>query len=76
MVFWEDGPMWPPSKEIGYSAVPGVATHWVGFDNVPSEVCQSLDEQYDDGVWNTGSICGSGNYGGNPNTTYDLYFKM
>ncbi len=61
---------------IGYATVQGLTTHWIGFDNVPGDVCQSLDEQYDDGVWNKGSIRGSGDYKTTPTTTYDLYFRM
>ena len=61
---------------VGYETVQGLTTHWIGFDNVPGDVCQSLDQQYDDGVYNTGSIRGGGDYNTNPNTIYDLYFKL
>lgn len=61
---------------IGYVAVQGLTTHWIGFDNVPGDVCASLDQQYDDGVYNTGSIRGSGDYVANPNVIYDLYFRL
>jgi prepilin-type N-terminal cleavage/methylation domain-containing protein len=61
---------------IGYATVQGLSTQWIGFDNVPGEVCQSLDEQYDDGAYNTGSIRGSGDYKTNPNVTYDIYFRL
>lgn len=61
---------------IGYATVQGLTTMWIGFDNVPGDVCASLDRQYDDGVYNTGSIRGSGNYVSNPNTIYDLYFRL
>lgn len=42
----------------------GTRAHWVQFDNVPSDAAQILDRKYDDGVFNTGSIQGSGAYGG------------
>jgi len=61
---------------IGYATIQGLTTQWIGFDNVPGDVCQSLDMQYDDGVYNTGSIRGSGNYNTNPNVIYDLYFRL
>jgi len=61
---------------IGYATVQGLTTMWIGFDNVPGDVCQSLDQQYDDGVYNTGSIRGSGNYNTTPNGVYDLYFRL
>lgn len=61
---------------IGYATVQGLTTMWIGFDNVPGDVCASLDQQYDDGVYNTGSIRGSGDYVSNPNVIYDLYFRL
>ncbi|BCB97114.1 prepilin-type N-terminal cleavage/methylation domain-containing protein [Dissulfurispira thermophila] len=61
---------------IGYNAIQGLTTMWIGFDNVPGDVCQSIDQQYDDGAYNTGSIRGSGNYNTNPNIIYDLYFRL
>lgn len=61
---------------VGYVVVQGLSTMWIGFDNMPGDVCQSLDQQYDDGIFNTGSIRGSGNYNTNPNTIYDLYFRL
>jgi len=61
---------------IGYANVQNLTTMWIGFDNVPGDVCQSLDQQYDDGDYNTGSIRGSGDYKTNPNVIYDLYFKL
>lgn len=61
---------------VGYVAVQGLTTHWIGFDNVPGDVCQMLDLQYDDGVFNTGSVRGSGNYNTTPTVVYDLYFRL
>ncbi len=61
---------------VGYATVQGLTTMWIAFDNVPGDVCTSLDEMYDDGVYNTGSIRGSGDYKTNPNTIYDIYFKL
>ena len=64
------------SVGVGYTTVQALTTHWIGFDNVPGDVCLSIDQQYDDGVYNTGSIRGSGDYGTNPNTIYDLYIRL
>jgi len=64
------------SVGIGYATVQGLTTMWIGFDNVPGDVCQSIDQMYDDGVYNTGSIRGSGDYTNNPNGVYDLYFRL
>lgn len=51
-IFWDN----PPG-----GATP--STHYIRFFNVPAEVCLEIDTKYDDGVWNTGSICGSAGYG-------------
>jgi len=64
------------SVGIGYVGMQGLTTQWIAFDNVPGDVCQSLDQQYDDGVYNTGSIRGSGDYNTTPNGVYDLYFRL
>lgn len=64
------------SVGIGYTTVQGLTTHWIGFDNVPGEVCQSIDRQYDDGFYNSGSIRGSGDYNTNLNGVYDLYIRL
>jgi len=61
---------------VGYATVQGLTTHWIGFNNVPGDVCLSIDQQYDDGAYNTGSIRGSGDYRTNPNTIYDLYIRL
>lgn len=64
------------SVGIGYVGIQGLTTHWIGFDNVPGDICASIDQQYDDGVYNTGSIRGSGDYVTNPNVIYDLYIRL
>ncbi len=61
---------------IGYNTVQGLAAMYIGFDNVPYDVCQAIDTQYDDGVYNTGSIRGSGDYTTATTGVYDLYFKL
>ncbi len=61
---------------IGYTTVQALATHWVGFNNVPGDVCQSIDQQYDDGIYNTGSIRGNENYGTTPSGVYELYIRL
>ncbi|HSW65119.1 MAG TPA: hypothetical protein VLH56_17700 [Dissulfurispiraceae bacterium] len=44
------------TNRIGCAAVKELAIQAKGLNNVPGDVCQSLDIQYDDGVFNTGSI--------------------
>ncbi|MGD9190151.1 MAG: type II secretion system protein [Desulfobacteraceae bacterium] len=49
--------------------------HYLRFFNLPGEVCLEIDTKYDDGVWNSGSIVGSGAYnvGANVGTFYQLF---
>ncbi len=61
---------------IGYATVQGLTTMWIAFNNVPGDVCASLDQQYDDGAYNTGSIRGSVDYNTNPNGISNLYFRL
>jgi prepilin-type N-terminal cleavage/methylation domain-containing protein len=57
-------------------------THWIVFQSVPYDVCQTLDRQYDDGStagagsWQTGNIRGSGNYVGATAGNFNLYFRL
>ncbi len=64
---------------VGYSSAPGLTANWIGFKGVPYDACQSIDLQYDDGVYNTGIIRGSGT--GNYSSTtasgnFELYFRL
>lgn len=61
---------------MGTATVQGLNTQWAGFDNVPFDACQILDQQYDDGDYNTGSIRGSGDYNSATSGTFDIYFKL
>ncbi len=61
---------------VGYRTVQGLSANWIGFDNVPYDVCQSIDQQYDDGNYNTGTIRGSGDYNTATSGIFDLYFKL
>lgn len=65
---------------IGGATVQGLASQWIAFTNMPYDVCQIIDQQYDDGSattgYNTGSIRGSGNYSTATSGTFTLYFKL
>ncbi len=68
------------SVAIGNVAVQGLTTQWIGMTNVPYDVCEILDQQYDDGSpttgYNTGDIRGSGDYNTATTGTYTLYFRF
>jgi len=59
---------------VAYGTVQENSANWIGFQNVPKDVAQSLDTQYDDGTYNTGSIRGSSAYTGTGTVT--LYIRL
>jgi len=61
---------------FGYRNVQGLVSHWVGLTGIPFDSAKVLDEKYDDGSYNTGSIRGSGNYTGATSGNYTVYFKF
>lgn len=65
---------------IGTTAVQGLTDQWIGLTNIPYDVCETLDMQYDDGTatagYSTGSIRGSGDYNTATSGTFTLYFKL
>lgn len=61
---------------LSYYTVQGLLAHWIAFQNIPYDACQSLDLQFDDGAYNTGSIRGSGNYDTATSGVFTLYFKF
>jgi len=50
------------SIAVSYYTQQGLTVNWIHFQNIPAETAQILDTQYDDGVYNTGSIRASGTY--------------
>jgi len=38
---------------------PGTAKHYFMFSNIPAEVCLEIDQKFDNGTWNSGSIVGN-----------------
>lgn len=59
---------------VAYGTVQGTSANWVGFQNIPKDVAQTIDTQYDDGAYDTGSIRGNTDYTGS-GTVY-LYFRL
>ena len=47
---------------VYWTTVQGKTTHWVQYANMPGEIAQIIDTQYDDGNYQTGSIRGSAAY--------------
>ena len=68
------------AASVAYGAVHDKYANWIAFDNLPEEVAMTIDEKYDDGKYDTGSIRASGNTDYNLNDTSDrirdLYFEF
>ena len=45
-----------------YGTHNGKNGNYIYIDNVPYDVARTLDEKYDDGIWNSGDIQASGDY--------------
>jgi len=58
---------------LGYEPVQGTTTNWIAFQNIPGDIAESIDRQYDDGDYTNGSIRASGAY---TNNLVDLYFTL
>lgn len=68
---------------VSYYTMPAVGAgstaltaHWIHFQNVPYDVCQSIDRVYDDGNAGTGSIRGPADYMTATSGVYQLSFKF
>ena len=65
---------------VGYASIHNKYANWIGFDNLPEEVAMSIDEKYDDGKYDTGSIRASGSTGydttDDKDRIRDLYFEF
>lgn len=59
---------------VGYATIQNVTTNWIGFQNVPPEIGGTIDIQYDDGNYTTGSIVADAGYTGAGTIT--LFFKL
>lgn len=59
---------------VGFEAVQGLAANWIGMTSIPPGIAQSLDTQYDDGFYNTGTIRAGDVYTSPAPLT--LYFKL
>jgi prepilin-type N-terminal cleavage/methylation domain-containing protein len=58
----------------GGTSAPYNAGHWIAIQNIPFDMARSLDEKYDDGVYNTGTITADTDYTNTADKT--LYFKF
>lgn len=59
---------------VAYGTVQGDSANWIAFQNIPKDVAQSIDTQYDDGEYDTGSVRGSADYTGTGTVT--LYIRL
>jgi prepilin-type N-terminal cleavage/methylation domain-containing protein len=55
-------------QTIGAGAT-ALSRNWINLQNLPGDVAAIIDQQNDDGVWNTGTIRGSAAYAPNVNVT-------
>jgi len=60
---------------VGYTTVQGKSANWIMFDNLPIDTARSIDEKYDDGQYDSGSIRAKDDYNGNKQFT-DLFFEF
>jgi prepilin-type N-terminal cleavage/methylation domain-containing protein len=65
---------------VAYTGIHNKYANWIRFDNLPEEVTKSIDEKYDDGKYDTGSIRASGssdyNITDNKDRIRALYFEF
>jgi prepilin-type N-terminal cleavage/methylation domain-containing protein len=61
---------------IAYVAVSGLTTNWMGMSNIPSDIAQSIDKQYDDGVATTGDIRALAAYVAGSKAPILLFFRL
>jgi prepilin-type N-terminal cleavage/methylation domain-containing protein len=75
---------------VGYytgagAAMPTRAGNWLVFQNVPAQICEQVDSQFDDGTrtpaaagWNSGTVQTSANWStaANPDTPLTLFWKL
>jgi len=52
--------------QMYWQTAQGKTGHWFSFLNFPGDVARIIDISYDDGVFNTGTIRGSADYGTTP----------
>lgn len=60
---------------IGKATVNETTATWIALTNIPGEVCQILDTQYDDGVYNAGNIQTTTDYKSNLSDRYTIYIN-
>jgi prepilin-type N-terminal cleavage/methylation domain-containing protein len=61
---------------IAWVAVSGLTTNWIGMSNVPSDIAQSLDKLYDDGVGTTGDIRAAAAYAAGSRAPIRVFFRL
>lgn len=57
-------------------AVSGLTVNWIGVSNIPSNIAQSIDTAYDDGVATTGSIRALAAYAAGSEVPILLFFRF
>jgi prepilin-type N-terminal cleavage/methylation domain-containing protein len=61
---------------IAWVAVSGLTTNWIGMSNIPTDIAQSLDKQYDDGDGTTGDIRAIAAYVAGSKAPISMFFRF
>ncbi|MDL1970468.1 MAG: type II secretion system GspH family protein [Candidatus Desulfofervidaceae bacterium] len=63
------------ARNFGTPAGTAIYSNYVAADNIPREIAREIDQKYDDGVYNTGSIQASSDYAGTASIV-DIYWQL
>ncbi|MDO8281803.1 MAG: prepilin-type N-terminal cleavage/methylation domain-containing protein [Thermodesulfovibrionia bacterium] len=60
------------ATDFGISGV----RNYIGVTNLRSEVAEVIDNKFDDGIYNSGSVRGSADYSLDPETIVEIYYAL
>jgi prepilin-type N-terminal cleavage/methylation domain-containing protein len=61
---------------IAYVGVSGLTVNWIGMSNIPTDIAQVLDKQYDDGDATTGDIRSTAAYVAGSVAPINIFFRL
>ncbi len=50
--------------------------NYLGISNLRGEIAQVIDEKFDDGVWDSGSVQGSADFNADPDISVNLFYAL